>query len=167
MGRLALQRECWALRRLESSGHAPRLIDRPDSFTIETEYVAGTPLEKLNPAQVNAEKLFDQGCSLLETLKRAGIVHGDLGHDYWQSMGRESNLIWTADERLVAIDFAGSLPLHLPFTPLRNLCQALHHHDGLLLSKIGHHFRPERLGKTAEVDWPVGLWDLLRFLGKV
>ena len=153
--------------KLESSGHAPRLIDRPDRFTIETEYVAGTPLEKLDPAQVNADKLFEQGCSLLETLKTAGIVHGDLGHDYWQSMGRESNLIWTADERLVALDFAGSLPLRLPFPPLRNLCQALHRHDGLLLSKIGHHFCHGRLGKTAEVDWPVGLWDLLRLLGKV
>jgi predicted unusual protein kinase regulating ubiquinone biosynthesis (AarF/ABC1/UbiB family) len=143
------------------------LLAQPDRFTIETEYVAGTPLEKLDPAQVNADKLFDQGLSLLQTLRKAGIAHGDLGHDHWQSMGRESNLIWTTDERLVAIDFAGSLPLGLPFRPLRNFCQALHHHDRLLLSKIGHHFCPERLGRSAEVDWPVGLWDLLRLLGKV
>lgn len=167
VGRLALQRECWALTRLESSGHAPRLIARPDRFTIETEYVAGTPLEKLEPAQVDPDRLLDQGRSLLETLKEAGIVHGDLGHDFWQSLGRESNLIWTVDERLVAIDFAGSLPLRLPSRPLRNLSSALHRHDQLLLSKIGHHFCPQRLGRTAEVDWPVGLWDLLRFLGKV
>ena len=166
VGRLAIRRECWALRKLEETGHAPRLLASPDPFTVETEFVKGTPLEKLDSSQVNPDKLFEQGRSLLKALGEAGIVHGDLGHDHWQTMGRECNLIWTADERLVAIDFAGSVPLKFPLHPLKNVCLALHHHDRLLLSKLGHHFCPNHLAGCEEVDWPVGLWELLRLLGK-
>jgi RIO-like serine/threonine protein kinase len=163
VGRLAIHRECWALRELEGCHHAPTLWSRPDRYSMICEYIEGTPLEHLSPTQVDPARLEQQAHSLLEALTKAGLAHGDLGHDHWQEMGRECNLIWTPDQRLVAIDFAGAVPLQAPL----NLGQALHRHDRLLATKISHHFRPEHMRRSEGVDWPLGLWELLRMLGKV
>jgi RIO-like serine/threonine protein kinase len=163
VGRFAIQRECWALRKLEGSGHTPLLLSRPNRFTMISEFVEGTPLERLQRDRVDPDKLRQQAASLLNALAEAGLAHGDLGHDHWQEMGRECNLIWTPDQRLVAIDFAGAVPLKAPL----NLGRALHRHDRLLEAKIAHHFYPNRAVRAEYVDWPLDLWELLRILGKV
>lgn len=163
VGRLAIQRECWALGKLRGSEHAPSVWDRPDHYTVLSQFVEGTPLELLSPEEVEPRRLRQQASSLLETLARAGLAHGDLGHDHWQEMGRECNLIWTPDQRLVAIDFAGAVPLRAPF----HLGRALQCHDRLLATKLSHHFYPHDMVRSEGVDWPQGLWELLRLLGKV
>ena len=168
VGRLAIARECWALARLETSVHVPQLLDRPDSFTAVIEYMEGISLEKLDPATVDTEALATQAESLLADLKAAGVAHGDIGHDHWQSMGREANLIWTPDSKLVAIDFAGSVPIHSRFRPVANLGRLLSHHDTLLKAKILHHFPGMNSSLLqAHTQWPLELWELLRFLGKL
>ncbi|MFA5509023.1 MAG: RIO1 family regulatory kinase/ATPase [Vulcanimicrobiota bacterium] len=167
VGRMAVNRECRALECLKSSGHAPEFLARPDRFTVEMEYVEGTPLESLQQHQYDPELLHQQAVSLLRALEQADLAHGDLGHDHWQSMGRESNLIWTPDQRLVAIDFSGSVPLKPKFAPAKKFCLALHHHDRLLLSKVAYHFHQDRLGQPEQVRWPTGLWELLRLMGKI
>jgi hypothetical protein len=130
-----------------------------------TEFVEGIPLER--SPQLDSSKLLNEARSLLNDLEKAGVVHGDLGHDHWQSMGRECNLIWTEPQRLVAIDFAGSLPTTSNFFPLKKLFEALRHHDRLLTAKLSHHF-PVVLDRPLETpDWPLGRWDLLRLLGKL
>lgn len=166
VGRWATHRECSALERLSFSDHAPRLISRVDRYTVESEYIAGTPLENLDAAQVDPALLADQVDSLLADLIRAGITHGDLGHDHWQEMGRESNLIWTG-ERLVAIDFAGSLPLRSAIPMVGRVAGALSHHDQLLKTKVAYHFPGPEPVRSVACDWPLGLWDLLRVLGKL
>lgn len=169
VGRLALSRESWALSRLEFSRHTPLILDRPKPYTLIMEYVDGTPLEELDPTgeYPNLESELD---SLLEDLSQACVVHGDLGHDHWHDWGRESNLIWTGRGELKAIDFAGSLPLAgdglLALRPLRRLCQALHHHDLLLKTKVQKRFGKEQKPSVA-LHWPVDLWELLRLLGKL
>lgn len=167
VGRFAVQRECWALARLGETGHAPALLGQPDRFTVEMEYVEGTPLEKLQPGEFDPEKLLREAHSLLAALNKAGLAHGDLGHDHWQSMGRESNLIWSSEERLVAIDFAGSVPLHPPTAFFRRLARALQHHDRLIITKLAYHLVPQKLSPSEAAQWPLGLWDLLRLLGKI
>lgn len=168
VGRLVVRRECWALERLQKSAHAPKLFGRPDPFTVATEYIEGQPLEKLTPGDLDPERLWEQAVSLLQDLKLAGVVHADLGHDHWQSFGRECNLIWTPKETLVAIDFASALPLRSGLPLISRLAGLLHRHDQLLLSKTVFHF-----GATAQpnefpqVYWKPGTWELLRVLGKV
>ena len=168
VGRLATTRECWALTRLKDSPHVPELFSRPDPYTAITEFVEGVSLEHLDPKTVEAELLANQAASLLDDLAQAGVAHGDIGHDHWQSMGREANLIWTPGNRLVAIDFAGSVPTDSPIRPLANLGRLLSRHDTLLKAKISHHFPT---GKSMELKghtrWPLEVWELLRFLGKL
>lgn len=168
VGRLAIGRECWALERLRSSKHAPRLVKRPDPFTVVTEFIEGQPLERLLPGEIDPDRLLNQAASLLHDLRAAGVVHADLGHDHWQSFGRECNLIWTRRETLVAIDFAGALPLQSGFPLLSRLTDLMQRHDQLLLSKIVFHFGAGVEGQNfPEVRWKQGTWELLRLLGKV
>ena len=168
VGRLATARECWALERLKASPHVPTLLERPDPFTAITQYIEGVSLEKLDPSAVDCELLAAQAISLLDDLKRAGVAHGDIGHDHWQSMGREANLIWTPDNKLVAIDFAGSVPTDSPVRAVANLGRLLTCHDGLLRAKISHHFPIRNPSKPqAHTRWPLEIWELLRFLGKL
>lgn len=167
VGRLAVSREWWALRQLEGSRHAPRAIARPNPWSIVTEYIPGIPLESLNPGTVDPHELLREARSLLDDLAKSGVVHADLGHDHWQSFGRECNLIWSDRKALVAIDFAGALPLSS--NPLTNrFAQLLRGHDLLLESKIVFHFGADLGGKRApQVEWSPGTWELLRFLGKI
>ena len=168
VGRLAISRECWALQKLAGSLHVPRLVSRPNPWTMVSEFVKGTPLESLPPEDAPHNLLMEQTRSLLFDLREAGVVHGDLGHDHWQDMGRETNLIWSSDSRLVALDFAGSLPLNPSLPGFRAVSRALHLHDRLLQTKIAYHFCPEMENWTAEqTRWPLQVWELLRFLGKL
>lgn len=170
VGRLAISREWWALGALEDSGRAPRRISRPSPWCMVTEFVEGTPLEQLSPELVDSERLVAEAEILLRRLEVAGVVHADLGHDFWADMGRECNLIWTVDERLVALDFAGSVPLLAGRTPWARCCQILRLHDRLLLTKVLHHFG-QRLDAHPGWKFPSSLdhrvWDLLHLLGKV
>lgn len=168
VGRLAVNRECWALERLRESTHAPRLLSRPDPFTVVTEYIEGRALETLTRDDVDPRRLHSQALSLLNDLATSGVVHADLGHDHWQSMGRECNLIWTSDDTLVAIDFAGSVPIHSRFSLMNRLGALLHRHDQLLLAKLAFHFGEKcPVGKFPQTDWHQGTWELLRALGKL
>lgn len=167
IGRIAIGREQWALQRLQNSRHAPSVLARPNRFTIDLEYIEGRALEDLKDDHVDRTRLAAQADSLLSDLRQAGVVHGDLGHDHWQSMGRECNLIWTSDERLVAIDFAGSLSFGSKLPLAKPLAYALHQHDDLLRAKIAHHFPPATIEPLACPEWPVELWSLLRLLGKL
>lgn len=167
VGRWAIGRECWALEKLSASSHTPTLLSRPNRYTMVCEFVEGTPLEQLNPKSINLQELRKQAESLLADLEEVRVAHGDLGHDHWQAMGRESNLIWTPDERLVAIDFAGALPLDSQWPIFRSLGAALRCHDLLLRDKLQHHFPGFPQGPAVGLDWPMSLWDLLRTLGKI
>lgn len=167
VGPLALSIEEWALTKMASSSHSPRLISRPHRHTIISEFIDGTPLEEVNPAEIDVSHLRGQAESLLFDLNQAGVAHGDLGHDHWQTMGRECNLIYTKDRRLVAIDFAGSLPTRTRVGPLRSVARAFQAHDRLLLDKIAFHFQTEPVHRAQSLDWPPGLWEFLRLLKKI
>jgi hypothetical protein len=168
VGRLAISREWWALNLLRDSPHTPRPLGRPEPWTLLCEYIPGKSLESLSIDKVEPARLIQQGRSLLADLKNAGVVHGDLGHDHWQNMGREANLIWTPESKLVAIDFAGSIPLRPELPVVGPITAALHHHDRLLETKLTHHFCPDWPPEEAEhTRWPTHLWDLLHFLGKL
>lgn len=170
VGRLAMSREWWVLKKLSGSGHAPEPICRLSPWSVVMTEVVGTSLEDLEPDFPATDKLLKQAECLLQTFQQAEIVHGDIGHDFWSDMGREANLIWTPEQRLVAIDFAGSLPLRLPWF-LGSVSQALHYHDRLLLTKILYHFgrnsHPEHAAWKESSHWPIKRWELLRFLGKL
>lgn len=167
VARVAISRECWALERLAFSGRAPRLIARPNPFTVVQEYVQGTALEHLAPESVDPVLIKQEALSLLADLEQAGLCHGDLGHDHWQDMGRESNLLWTVEGRLVAIDFAAALPYPTRLPGLAPIASALRAHDRLLATKVEYHFPGPETGPSAGLDWPLERWDLLRWLGKL
>lgn len=167
VGRLAVGREWWALCRLEGSRHAPRAIARPNPWSIVTEYIPGTPLESLAPGVVDPGELLREARSLLHDLGEAGVVHADLGHDHWQSFGRECNLIWSNEKTLVAIDFAGAFAMSANPVTAR-FARLLRGHDLLLESKIVFHFGADPGGRRApQVEWNAGTWELLRILGKI
>lgn len=116
---------------------------------------------------MDAQKMAHQALSLLQDLESAGVAHGDLGHDHWQSMGRESNLIWTENEELVVIDFAGAVPLESSLPLLGKIGQALGAHDSLLSAKLQFHFPHGGNSPSPHTHWPLELWELLRVLGKL
>lgn len=168
VGRLALNREWTALERLADSGRAPKPLARPTPWVVVMEWVDGTPLEQLERAQIPASHLVAQAEALLDCCHKAGIVHGDLGHDYWSNQGREANLMLTPDSRLVAIDFAGSWTLEGPWS---RLAQALLLHDRLLITKVLYHWGDESLDQHPGWQIPsqrqLPWWELMRFLGKI
>ena len=134
------------------------------------EWVDGISLEKLPNSPELLAKLLPAAENLVKGLQKAGLAHADLGHDFWGTMGRESNVLWTPDERLVAIDFAGSVPADRGPAAVKNLARALQLHDELLVTKVLYHFgSPQtehpawQLPARRSVDW----WNLMRVLGKV
>lgn len=168
VGRLALNREWLALERLAGSGRSPEPFERPLPWVVITQWVEGTPLEAVAPGQVAPERLLGEGQTLLGTLHAAGVVHGDLGHDYWSVQGRESNLILTRGLRLVALDFAGSWTLDGSW---QRMARALQRHDELLLTKLLYHWGDDSLADHPAWRLPsersVAWWNLMRLLGKV
>lgn len=170
VGRLAINRECWALERMADSGRAPIFFARPNPWSLIMERVEGEPLESLETGDVEPEQLVAEAEVLLRHLEVAGVVHADLGHDFWSDMGRECNLIWSCEQRLVAIDFAGSIPLLAGRWPWHRLTQVLRSHDRLLVSKVLHHFAPSLKGHpgwTYPSDLDPRIWELWRLLGKL
>lgn len=168
VGRLALDREWWALQRLARyQGRAPRPLIRPKPWVVVMEWVDGVPLETLSRGQVPTELLLEETEALLEDLRLAGVVHGDLGHDHWSVMGRESNVLWSG-RRLLAIDFAGCWSTR---GPLGRVGHAMRLHDQLLQTKVLYHLGDEsvadhpgwRLPSQRTLAW----WELMRCLGKV
>lgn len=170
VGRLAISREWNALTRLSDRGVAPLPIWRLTPWSMTMEWVEGTSLEKLPNTPGLCDRLLAAAETLIRSLQQAGLAHADLGHDFWGTMGRESNLLWTPDERLVAIDFAGSLPTNRGPAAVKNLARALQLHDELLVTKVLYHFGDPRSEHPAwkypsrrSLDW----WNLMRVLGKI
>ena len=169
VGRVAISREWDALTRLSGSGISPAPKWRLSPWSMVMEWVEGTSLEA--SADLCCQTLLQQAETLLKTLEAKKLAHADLGHDFWGRTGRPSNLIWTCDQRLVAIDFAGSIPLDRGPGTFRNLAKALQLHDQLLLTKLLYHF-----GDPSLLDHPawklparrsMPWWDLMRALGKL
>ncbi len=171
VGRLALDREWRALRRLEGSGRAPLPLARPLPWVVVMEWIEGTPLEAVQRGQLPASHLVAETEALLATLADAGVVHGDIGHDHWSVQGRESNIMLAPGGRMVAIDFAGSWSLQGPARPWHGLGRALHQHDQLLLTKVLYHLGDESTeshpGWRLPSQRPLAWWDLMKLLGKV
>lgn len=171
VGRLALDREWWALGQMEGSGRAPTPLARPLPWVVLMEWIEGTPLEALRAGQFPAAKLLAEAEALLDAMTRAGVVHGDIGHDHWSVQGRESNVMVTAEGRMVAIDFAGSWSLEGPFRPWNGIGRALHRHDQLLLTKVLYHLGDDSTrdhrGWRLPSQRPLAWWDLMKLLGKV
>ena len=171
VGRLAMNREWWALQRLAQLGSAPQPLARPLPWVVVMEWVEGTPLESLQRGQVPAAKLVTEAERLLDSFARAGVVHGDLGHDCWSVQGRESNVLVTAGARLMAIDFAGSCSAGGWFWPWNRIASALQLHDQLFLTKVLYHWGDPSM--TGHPGWrlpsqrTLAWWDLMKLLGKV
>lgn len=171
VGRLAISREWDALTRLADSQVAPAPKWRLSGCSMVMQWVEGTPLESLPTQHHRSAALLSSAEKLLKTLSDHRLAHADLGHDFWGRMGRPSNLLWTDDNRLVAIDFAGSLPLDRGPRPVKNLAWALQLHDELLLTKILYHFTDPALKEHPAWQLPskrsMAWWDLMRALGKL
>lgn len=171
VGRLAIAREWDALSRLASSRTAPAPKWRLSASSMVMQWVEGIPLESLTTQGLDCEKLLSAAQTLLKTLSDNQLAHADLGHDFWGRMGRPSNLLWTDDGRLVAIDFAGSVPLQRGPRPVKNLARALQLHDELLLTKLLYHFPDPALKEHPAWQLPskrsIAWWDLMRALGKL
>lgn len=134
------------------------------------EWVEGTPLEDWTRGRCPADHLLREAEQLLAVLAQQRLVHADMGHDFWSPMGRECNLRITAEQRLVAIDFAGSLR-RSPWPLWGGLADCLQQHDQLLLTKILYHFGDASTQDHPAWRYPSQLpphwWELMRCLGKV
>lgn len=170
VGRLAIKREWWALHRLKDTGCAPLPFTRPNPWSLVMEAIDGCPLEQLHADSISIVRVLNQAEHLLACLKKAGIAHGDIGHDHWGTQGRESNLFWTTEQRLIAIDFAGCWNLHSSW-PTRPLAQALSRHDQLLTTKILYHLGNDALPQHPAWTYPsqqsLSWWELMGLLGKL
>lgn len=170
IGRLAIDREWWALNALSGTGFAPRPLARPNPWSIAMEFIEGVPLEQLPTDYAEVSDLLLQSELLLTVLSQAGIAHGDLGHDYWSAYGREANLIVKSGGKLVAIDFAGAWNLKSRW-PIKRLGLAMQAHDHLLPTKILYHFAQDKLpdhpGWTYPSKRKLAWWELMKLLGKI
>lgn len=166
VGRLAMSREWWALNRMSTSGRAPRPFERPRPWTVVMEWLDGDPLETIPRGKVPALVLASEAEALLACMAKAGVVHGDLGHDCWSAQGRESNLLVTEAGRLMAIDFAGCWRADWP-----GVGPLMRAHDELLLTKVLYHFGDETLaghpGWRLPSKRPLAWWDLMALMGKL
>lgn len=171
VGRLAISREWDALSKLSGKQVAPAAKWRLSPWSMVMEWVDGFPLEAYTPTDLCCQTLLGQAEKLLHTLEASHLAHADLGHDFWGKTGRPSNLIWTRDHRLVAIDFAGSVPLNRGPAAARKIARALQLHDQLLPTKILYHFADDSFRDHPAWQLPArrGMpwWDLMRALGKV
>ncbi len=166
-GRFSLDREQAVLERLSHLEGVPRVLGRPQPSILLLSYVSGVALEKLPIGALPTEALA-QAQTLLRAMHQAGVVHGDIGHDFTGQLGREMNLIWDDSlGRLTLLDFAGAVT---PLPGLHWLYEALRSHDELLLTKLVCHFFPE-LESHPFLALPTAIppfhWRVWRLLGKI
>lgn len=162
VGRGLIQREREAYRRLRGVPGIPQLLDSPRPDLLAMEYIPGVELSRLAPGELPPVAL-DQLRETLDGMHGAGVLHLDLGHDSHGDLGRETNMIWSAERgRLYVLDLAGALWRRLP----RALFQGLAMHDDLALTKLDRRFFG-REGPLDADDLPGWASRLFRALKKL
>jgi len=76
-GRISLNWEEAALRRLEGMEGVPAFIRRPSPHAIQISAVRGRPLDKMRSGELS-ESCFKNLVSLLQDIHERGVAHGDL-----------------------------------------------------------------------------------------
>lgn len=141
-GRLSIQNEAAAYQAADSLAGVPRLLGRPDSYSLLVEAIAGRSINTI-PRETHwlPFAILEQARQLLAGLHRLGVAHGDLGHDADGWLGRDANVLWGDDGQLYLVDLASAV--------FRSRCpepifQAFCWHDRLLITKILRRFFPDR-----------------------
>jgi predicted Ser/Thr protein kinase len=101
LGRIQIAREAAAYRWLEGVEGVPRLLGRPDPWSIAVEFVGDRRLA--DAPDVDPERLLFALRDLLSRVHARGVVHNDL-------RSRE-NLVLGPSGRIYMVDFAGAIRL--------------------------------------------------------
>ncbi len=137
LGAWLARREAAALRRAEGVSCVPRILGRPQPWTIITEFVDATPVARLQAPQLDAT-FFACLTDLIVALHERGIAHGDLEH--------LDNILVTPEMQPAVVDFAaavmtGSNPLaafawpYVADNDFRAICKLKAQHAPELLSE--------------------------------
>ena len=100
LGAWLARREEAALRRAEGVPGVPRVIARPQPWTIVLDYVDATPVTRLDAARLDAA-FFARLSGLIVALHERGLAHGDLEH--------LDNILVTLDMQPAVVDFAAAV----------------------------------------------------------
>ena len=140
VGGVSISNEARTYQRLFWVPGVPQMLCRPSWDSLLLQYVSGTPVHQMQPGEIPFE-LIDQARQLVTSLHKAGVVHGDLGHDFDGDFGRDTNLIWGDNGQLYVVDFAGAL--HRGMLSF-GLFETFRRHDLLVVTKLLRRFFPER-----------------------
>ncbi len=166
---LLLDREEAALRRLTLVDQVPQVLERPHPACLLLEYRSGTPLEQIAAGELPEEAL-EQALELLRQLHQAGVVHGDIGHDFNARLGRETNFLWCPEHGWTLLDFGGSLCGQGTFPWDRWLRRLMKAHDQLFLTKLLLTHFPQ-IEEHPYLEFPARLdysyWKWWKRLGKL
>jgi hypothetical protein len=147
LGRLLISREARIYRRLAGCPGIPRVLARPLPALLVLEYIDGRDLRHLASSDLS-EGVIGQLEAILAAMHRRRVVHLDLGHDHTGDLGRETNLVWTANERLFVVDLAGALVWRWPVAG--SIFRQLALHDRLAVVKVKRRFFPSLVGPDDE-----------------
>ncbi len=100
IGRTVISREARAHVWLEDVQGVPRLIVRPDPYSMVMEYVQGEPLSEYKRHHPLTADLFSRLNRLVHEMHRNGVAHGDM---------HKRNLFRSDDGTLYILDFATAL----------------------------------------------------------
>jgi len=100
LGAWLARREEAALRRAQGLPGVPRVIARPQAWTIVLDHMDATPVTGLEAGRLDAA-FFARLTDLIDALHERGIAHGDLEH--------LDNILVTAEMRPALVDFAAAV----------------------------------------------------------
>jgi hypothetical protein len=149
--RWTLGREARALRALEGTDVAPRLLSWDGKGAMISEFVRGDRLPKLRKdVEQPPPELFDALAAMVERMGAAGVAHGDL---------RRANVLWDrASGSARFIDFESAVALGPnPWFARRWLFRALRASDIASVEKMRRGSQGDRGEAADHYPWPMRL----------
>jgi hypothetical protein len=156
VARWPARKEARALRALEGTGVAPRLLAFDGADALEMEAVQGARLPKKRDPLQPGPDVFERLGRLLAAMRAAGVAHGDL---------RRANILWNpADGSVRFIDFGSAVTLgERPWPWRRALFGAVASIDRATLAKIERSYLDGGAdGAEAHYPWFLKLGRALR-----
>lgn len=114
LGRWLLKREYKIYRMLKGISGVMQDIYLPQRDLFCMEYLDNYSDLRAIAADELPPEALEQLKRIIAAIHERNIVHFDIGHDSSGDYGRETNILWSAEEqRLCLIDFAGSIDISL------------------------------------------------------
>lgn len=114
LGRWLLKREFKVYERLKDIPGVMQGIYLPHKDLFCMEYLDNYSDLKAVAANDLPPEALEQLERIIAAIHERNIVHFDIGHDSNGDYGRETNILWSAEEqKLCLIDFAGSIDISL------------------------------------------------------